>query len=158
VGSLPFLGTPRPERPPRANIKAEDDMLPEIRPSCDPDYAERLLINAYISLPRLAKAGSGLRVAVLAWRGPYEVRLTERDKGEGKLHLAIGIFHADRNDWLDGRSVASIEDAIDPACEFIDEACRRATRGVAGPCGSAFGVGAERVSRRSSACRRARRH
>src|SRR4051812_19575702 len=104
-------------------------MSPEIRPSCDPDHAERLLLEAYVSLPRLAKAGSGLRAAVLARRGPFEVRLTERDKGEGELHLAIGIFHSDRDDWLDGRSVASIEDGIDLACEFIDEACRRSTGG-----------------------------
>jgi hypothetical protein len=139
------------------NVRAER-MSPEIRRSCDPESVERLLIEAYVSLPRLAKAGSVFRVAVLAKRDPYEVRLTECDKGEGELQLAIGIFHSDREDWLDGRSFADIEDGIDLACKFIGEVCRRSRRGAADRFGSACGAAAGWVSLRSSACTHARKH
>jgi hypothetical protein len=133
-------------------------MSPKIRRSYDPESAERLLLEAYVSLPRLAKAGSAFRVAVLARRGPYEVRLTERDKGEGEPHLAIGIFHSDNEDWLDGRSFAAIEDGIDLACEFIDEAGRRSRWLMTDRFGSASGVAAGSVSPQSSVCMRARKH
>jgi hypothetical protein len=133
-------------------------MALDMRPPCDPDQAERLLMKGYVSLPRLTKPGSAFRVAVLARRGPYEIRLTERDKGEGEPHFAIGIFHSDNEDCLDGRSFAAIEDGIDLACEFLDEAGRRSRWLMTDRFGSASGVAAGSAFPQSSVCMRAKKH
>jgi hypothetical protein len=99
------------------------------RPSrpLDSDYAETVILHAYVLLPLLPRQADGTCIAPLKRFGPCELRLVECAPGSAtEAALRVELFDRRVQSVIESRACVDVDDAIAAFWAMLPSAERRA--------------------------------